>query len=88
MSNATSAVCCSAKVLLQAAHAGLPIVIIDPKLSEVTRDGVNALFAKNTTTDLARKVTALLRSKKLRDSYGAESKNLRVSTVKNAKSNH
>ncbi|NCU39265.1 glycosyltransferase, partial [Candidatus Saccharibacteria bacterium] len=63
-------------VLHEAAHAGLPIVIIDPKLSEVTRDGVNALFAKNTATDLARKVTVLLRSKKLRDSYGAESKKL------------
>lgn len=61
-------------VLHEAAHAGLPIVIIDQKLSEVTYDGVNALFAKNNASDLARKITMLLRSKKTRETYGAESK--------------
>lgn len=61
-------------VLHEAAHAGLPIVIIDQKLSEVTYDGVNALFAKNNASDLTRKITTLLRSKKLRETYGVESK--------------
>lgn len=63
-------------VLHEAAHAGLPIVIIDKGLSEVAVDGVNALYAKNNATDMARKILELLKSGKKRTAFGAESKKL------------
>ena len=63
-------------VLHEAAHARLPIVLIDRDLSEVAYDGLNALFAKNNATDVARKVTQLLRSPATRAAFGTESKRL------------
>ena len=58
----------------EAAHAGLPIVIVDKGLSEVAIDGVNALYANNSAADLARKTVQLLADKDMQSRVSAESK--------------
>ncbi len=63
-------------VLHEAAHAGLPIVLIDRKLSEVFEDGKNGYFAKNTPRDMADKIISLLRSPKKRTEFGRHGKKL------------
>ncbi len=63
-------------VLHEAAHARLPIVLIDREVSEVVEDGKNGYFAKNNATDIARKVTALLSSPTKRVQFGERSKEL------------
>ena len=63
-------------VLHEAAHAGLPIVLIDQGLSEVALEDENALYAKNNATDLARQITTLLRSKAKRAKFGEASKHI------------
>lgn len=63
-------------VLHEAAHAGLPIVLIDRKVSEVALDKQNALFAKNTSASLAREITTLLADDTMRAAYSAQSKKL------------
>ncbi|HTK39605.1 MAG TPA: glycosyltransferase [Patescibacteria group bacterium] len=63
-------------VLHEAAHAGLPIVLIDQKLSEVALEHENALFAKNNATDMARKILMLLDDDEMRREYGKQSKRL------------
>lgn len=63
-------------VLHEAAHAGLPIVLIDRELSEVVRDGENGYFARNNATDVARKVITLLRSPAKRATFGIRSREL------------
>lgn len=63
-------------VLHEAAHARLPIVLIDTELSEVVRDGENGYFARNNATDMARKVVDLLKSPTKRVKFGEESKRL------------
>lgn len=63
-------------VLHEAAHAHLPIVLIDQGVSEVVRDGENGFFARNTATDVARKITKLLRSPATRTQFGKRSKQL------------
>lgn len=63
-------------VLHEAAHAGLPIVLIDKDLSEVAVDGVNALYARNSAADVARKVGDLLANDKKRQAYSIESKKI------------
>lgn len=63
-------------VLHEAAHAHLPIVLIDREVSEVVEDGQNGYFAKNNATDVARKITDLLKSRAKRTKFGARSKEL------------
>lgn len=63
-------------VLHEAAHASLPIVLIDTKVSEVVQDGRNGYFAKNNSEDFANKVTALLKSPTKRKAFGEHSKKL------------
>lgn len=63
-------------VLHEAAHAKLPIVLIDQGVSEVVRDGENGYFAKNNPTDFARKVVDLLKSPVKRTKFGECSKEL------------
>lgn len=63
-------------VLHEAAHARLPIVLIDQGLSEVVFDGENGYFAKNNARDFARQVVRLLESPELRQAFGARSKAL------------
>lgn len=60
-------------VLHEAAHAGLPIVLIDTEVSEVVEAGVNGEFALNDVDDMADKLSELLKQKKRRELYGAES---------------
>lgn len=74
-------------VLHEAAHAGLPIVLIDRDLSEVVVDGTNGYIARNNATDIARKVTTLLADPDLRAQFGAQSKKLaqKYSETKQAK---
>jgi len=70
-------------VLHEAAHAGLPIVIIglpiviiDKKLSEVVHDGVNGLYANNSASDVAKKVELLLADTAKRTEFSKESKRI------------
>ena len=63
-------------VLHEAAHAKLPIVLIDQGVSEVVEDGQNGYFARNNPTDFARKVTSLLSSPTKRHHFGEHSKQL------------
>ncbi len=63
-------------VLHEAAHARLPIVLIDRGVSEVVEDGKSGYYAKNNATDVARKVTELLSSPKRRQVFGERSKQL------------
>jgi len=63
-------------VLHEAAHARLPIVLIDQGVSEVVHDGENGYFAHNNPTDFARKVIDLLGSPAKRTRFGARSKQL------------
>lgn len=63
-------------VLHEAAHARLPIVLIDQEVSEVVENGKSGYFAKNNATDFARKVVELLKSPKKREKFGERSKQL------------
>ena len=63
-------------VLHEAAHARLPIVLIDRNLSEVVRDGENGYLVSNNPADLAKKVISLLRSPVKRANFGEQSKKL------------
>lgn len=63
-------------VLHEAAHAGLPIVLIDQKVSMVVRDGENGFFVDNQASDIANKVIKLLSSDKLRNQMGLRSKQI------------
>lgn len=63
-------------VLHEAAHARLPIVMIDTQVSEVVRDGVNGIFVKNRPKSMADAVISLLKSPARRAKFGAESKKL------------
>lgn len=65
-------------VLHEAAHAHLPIVLIDREVSEVVADGNSGYFARNNATDVARKVIDLLRSPAKRKKFGDYSKQLAV----------
>lgn len=63
-------------VLHEAAHARLPIVLIDKHVSEVVIDGKNGYYARNTASDMARKVIDLLENPKKRAAFGEESRRL------------
>lgn len=63
-------------VLHEAAHANLPIVLIDRDVSEVVKDGKNGYFANNNPTDVARKVVSLLSDPDKRREFGKHSKML------------
>ena len=63
-------------VLHEAAHARLPIVLIDQNLSEVVFDGQNGYFADNTADDFAKKVLSLLKDPVIRQQFGERSKKL------------
>lgn len=63
-------------VIHEAAHAGLPLVLLDKELSEVVEPGVNGLYAENDAGDIAQNLIKLLSSPKLRAKYGAQSQKL------------
>ena len=52
-------------VLNEAAHAGLPLVITDPEISEVVQNGQNGFYAQNNPQDLAQKVTSIIKDPQL-----------------------
>lgn len=63
-------------VLHEAAHAGLPIVLIDQKVTEVVIDGENGYFVDNSIDDMAEHIVRLLGSPKLQREMGVASKRL------------
>lgn len=63
-------------VLHEAAHAGLPIVLIDRGVTQVVNDGENGFYVKNNSTDMSEKIIKLLKSKKLRQEMSARSREL------------
>lgn len=63
-------------VLHEATHAGLPVVMIDPELSEVVFDDENGYIVPNSVTDFAGAVSRILGDAKLRDAFGRKSREL------------
>lgn len=63
-------------VLHEAAHAYLPIVIIDREVSEVVENEKNGYFADNTPESMAEKVVELFSHPKKRKEFGEHSKKL------------
>ena len=63
-------------VLHEAAHAGLPIVLVDKELSEVVQDGVNGFIANDNPTSFGRAIIALLEDANKRQEFGVISKKL------------
>jgi len=63
-------------VLHESTHAGLPVVMIDPALSEVVKDGVNGYIVDDHPHDFAAAVIDLLGDANKRAAFGAESKKL------------
>lgn len=63
-------------VLHEATHAGLPVVMIDPELSEVVFDEVNGYIVANDSKIFATAVTKLLTDKRLRSRFGKKSREL------------
>lgn len=62
-------------VVHEAAHAGLPMVLIDRDLSEVMEDGKNGYFAENDPEDFADKVVSILSSRNYK-AFAAHGKKL------------
>lgn len=63
-------------VLHEAAHAGLPFVLIDRYISEVVIENENGFIAKNTPADFAKCVVRLLEDDNLRKKFGTRSEQL------------
>lgn len=63
-------------VVHEAAHAGLPVVIIDQYVTEVVRDGENGIVAENSIKSFADAIVKILSNDKLREQFGKESKRL------------
>lgn len=63
-------------VLHEATHAGLPVVMIDPDLSEVVFDNENGFIVPNDVTDFAQAIIRLLGDKKLYTVFSKRSREL------------
>jgi 1,2-diacylglycerol 3-alpha-glucosyltransferase len=63
-------------VLHEAAHAGLPIVLVDHELSEVVVDKKNGFLAENNSEDVAKKVCKILSNKTLQKEFSEAGKKL------------
>ncbi|HSE29775.1 MAG TPA: glycosyltransferase [Candidatus Saccharimonadales bacterium] len=61
-------------VLHEAALAGVPIVMCDPLVSEVVKNGENGFYCKNNAKDMANKIAAILNDDKLQKSMSAKGK--------------
>lgn len=62
--------------LHEATLAGLPVVMIDHKVTEVVKDGVNGYFCNDDPIDMAAKLHKVLEDPKLRKQMGLESKKI------------
>ena len=63
-------------VLHEATHASLPVVMIDPELSEVVIDNENGYIVPNSVNDFAEAVLRILGNDKLRRAFGKRSREL------------
>lgn len=74
-------------VLHEAALAGLPIVMCDPDVSEVVKDGQNGYIVDDTPTELARAVSLIFANPELARRFGQRSRQLagRFTEAKQAK---
>jgi len=63
-------------VIHEAAHAGLPLVLVDNLLSEVLEDGKNGYFAEDDPQDMADKIVSILSSPKKYKAFSQHSKKL------------
>lgn len=63
-------------VLNEAAHAGLPFVILDPDVTQVVIEGKNGLVARNTVASIGDAITTLLADEKMRAEFSRYSKKL------------
>ncbi len=63
-------------VLNEAARSGLPIVMTDPAVTEIVRDGYNGFFAKPTARDFAAKINHVLADDEVRLEMGRRSADL------------
>ena len=63
-------------VLHEATHAGLPVVMIDPELSEVVIDNENGYIVPNSVSDFAEAVLRILGDDKLKRAFGKRSREL------------
>jgi 1,2-diacylglycerol 3-alpha-glucosyltransferase len=63
-------------VLHEAAHAGLPVIMIDPDLSEVVFDDENGYIVPNSVDEFAEAVSRLLGDDSLRKRFGKRSREL------------
>jgi 1,2-diacylglycerol 3-alpha-glucosyltransferase len=61
-------------VVNEAALSSVPLVVIDPHVSDVMRDHQTGLYAKPTAKDLAAKLTVLLNDRAMRKTYGGAAK--------------
>lgn len=60
----------------EAAHAGLPLILVDTELSEVLTPGRNGLYVNNTSESIAKAVVELLSDSDKRAAFGKESQRL------------
>lgn len=60
----------------EAALSGLPLILVDPELSEVLEDGKNGYLAANDANDVTSKLDELFSDDKKREAFGAYSKTL------------
>ena len=63
-------------VLHEAAHAYLPIVLIDQKVTQVVRDGENGFFVDNSPEDMSDRIIELLEDEKLRRQMAGRSQEI------------
>ena len=63
-------------VLHEATHAGLPVVMIDPELSEVVIDNENGYIVPDSVNDFAEAVLRILGDDRLRRAFGKRSREL------------
>lgn len=63
-------------VLHEATHAGLPVVMIDPDLSEVVSDDENGYIVPNSVNDFAAALSRILGDKKLQETFSMRSREL------------
>jgi 1,2-diacylglycerol 3-alpha-glucosyltransferase len=66
-------------VVNEAALAGLPIVMIDPHVSEIMRDKITGLYAKPNAKDLAAKIISLIDDPALRSKLGSSARRVALS---------